>query len=904
MQPRTFTFCRQRAGLVVGLVLAGLMAVSATPVRADDAKKPAKKEAKKKPDFPPFDEVTKDCTLIDGFFPLYFNAKTDRLLAVIPANLIGTDFLMARSVNSGGRLTGYQFGHALVRWERFKKKMMLVEPELRHLRDKKSPVRDVIDRTYTDSVVLATPIVTLRGGDPVIDLDAIFKRNPDGNTRVFGGSLDASLSKWVKKKAFADNLELAVEGVFMGRNGGTKATLHYSISRLPKNGYEPREADDRIGYFMTARKDWTTPHDAPTTFKRYIHRWWLRKAEPDQAVSDVHPNDQIVFYIEKTVPVKFRRYIREGILLWNSAFEKAGIRNAIAVRQQTDSNEFAGLDPEDVNYNFFRWIVSGRAFAMGPSRANPLTGQILDADIIMDDSMARVWYDRYDRMMAQGPAGDDAQLSAFLDAHPEWRFQSSFDKLLPGFDAPEAALPAFEPETSRWLKQIQPHANCSYANGVAHEMCLGAALLDASPNPGVTRDEFVGQWLKLVACHEVGHTLGLRHNFKASAWLPLSAIIANDNPDVPTTASVMDYNPAVYNVDRSPRKLYLSQAVGPYDDLAIAYGYRLPTKGEKEADMLAEIAASLAEQGLHYATDDNRSFFDPDPLVNVYDHSRDPVEWAAYRMDLADSLRKDLADWAIQDGESYHRLRRAFDMLLFEYTRVTRFAARVIGGQYLTRDHRDDPNARTPIEIVPLKTQQAALDFLNQRVFSEKAFQFDPALLNQLAPGRWSHWGTTEYDPQEDYPLHDRIAAVQYWALFHVTNPVTLRRVHDAELKVPADQPAMTLADLLAGVTATIWSELTGDVGQKQFTGRDPFIASVRRDLQRKHLAMLTRIVLAPADGAYPPDAIAIARMQMTDLKASIARCQENSGLDAASRAHLADSSARIEKALDAGYEF
>jgi hypothetical protein len=114
----------------------------------------------------------------------------------------------------------------------------------------------------------------------------------------------------------------------------------------------------------------------------------------------------------------------------------------------------------------------------------------------------------------------------------------------------------------------------------------------------------------------------------------------------------------------------------------------------------------------------------------------------------------------------------------------------------------------------------------------------------------------------------------------------------------------MTLADLLAGVTATIWSELTGDVGQKQFTGRDPFIASVRRDLQRKHLAMLTRIVLAPADGAYPPDAIAIARMQMADLKASIARCQENSGLDAASRAHLADSSARIEKALDAGYEF
>ena len=189
---------------------------------------------KEKPDYKPFEEVTKGYEKIDGFLPLYYQKKTDHLLAVIPQSMIGTDFLIAESITSGGRLTGYQFGHMVVRWEEFNKKLILVEPETRHLREK-STMKDVIERTYTDSVLLSTPIVTKRGNDPVIDLNSVFKQDISGLGPFFGGRMDASISKWSEKKVFPDNIEIAVDAVYNGKgNGGKKATIHYSISRLPK----------------------------------------------------------------------------------------------------------------------------------------------------------------------------------------------------------------------------------------------------------------------------------------------------------------------------------------------------------------------------------------------------------------------------------------------------------------------------------------------------------------------------------------------------------------------------------------------------------------------------------------------------------------------------------------------
>jgi hypothetical protein len=174
---------------------------------------------------------------------------------------------------------------------------------------------------------------------------------------------------------------------------GKTVVIHYGLCQLPEAGYQSRVADDRVGHFLSVVKDFST-ESPDTTFVRYVNRWRLERAEP---VDSKHPEKlsapkkKIVFWIERSVPDEFRASVREGILEWNKAFEKIGFKDAIEVRQQQDED----FDPEDINYNTFRWITTDAGFAMGPSRANPLTGEILDADIIFDASMIRFWRQEY-----------------------------------------------------------------------------------------------------------------------------------------------------------------------------------------------------------------------------------------------------------------------------------------------------------------------------------------------------------------------------------------------------------------------------------------------------------------------------------------------------------------------------
>ena len=128
-------------------------------------------------------------------------------------------------------------------------------------------------------------------------------------------------------------------------------------------------ADDRVGYFVTALKDFSKKENEDDRFVRYINRWNLEKADPSAEMST--PKEPIVFWLEKTIPFKYRKPIRDGILEWNKAFAKAGYYDAIEVRQQPDD---APWDPGDIRYNTFRWITAGAGFAMGPSRVNPTTG--------------------------------------------------------------------------------------------------------------------------------------------------------------------------------------------------------------------------------------------------------------------------------------------------------------------------------------------------------------------------------------------------------------------------------------------------------------------------------------------------------------------------------------------------
>ncbi|MCB9854952.1 MAG: zinc-dependent metalloprotease [Phycisphaerales bacterium] len=888
--------------LPVALVLAGL---TFAPSAIAQEKKAPEEKKKEKPEFPPFDETMKDFkevpTSDTPMFSLYHNKKTDSLRAVIPGSMIGKQFLIASSISGGPAATGFQLDHFLAYFDRMDKNLVLMRVDPRYVLDGDKPITDVVKRSYgSDFIMQKIPIITMNGGDPVIDLDDLFKGDFSGISGMGAGSINSDLSKWAEFKPFKENVELSVDLAMMGRDGGKRMLVHYSLSQIPDSakGYKPRVADDRVGYFMTARMDWMKDYKADTMFDRYIERWRLEKRDPSLEFSA--PKDPIVWYIEKTVPLQYRRWVKEGILEWNKAFEKCGILDAIEVVQQ-EEDRFGDYDPEDVRYNFFRWIVTGRGFAMGPSRAHPLTGQIFDADIVMDDAMARIYVNRYDLLTGDESswAPYDPYMQAFFDANPRYKFKTPRELLLPNLRLSTDPNAEFLANLQRRMQERgQPVCEC--ASGMAHQAQFASLAMEAK---GIGRDseEFMGQIIKEVVMHEVGHCLGLRHNFKASTWLSMDEILKSKNANEACVGSVMDYNPAIVAPRGQEQGSFVTRTIGPYDYWAIEYGYRNVGKPYKdEEEMLSKIGSRAAEPGLAYSTDeDTFGSISPDPLSNRFDMGSDVMAYAKQQIELSESLLKDVTKWAVKDGESYNKLRRAVISILSQKARATSFVARFPGGIDVSRTHKGDTDEKTPMMPTDPKLQRKALQFVCDNVFAEDAYKIDPDLLNHLAAGRFSHWGSDEFDFFVEFNVHDFVASAQNQCLFAMINPFTIGRIHDNQVKYSGDD-VYSLGEHMTALTDAIWSEL--NESDRKGTESKPLINSFRRNLQRQHLDELMNLVLSEPGGIVPADANAIARLSVSDLSKKIGKRLGAGDIDIASRAHLADIKTRIDKALEAQY--
>ncbi len=239
--------------------------------------------------------------------------------------------------------------------------------------------------------------------------------------------------------------------------------------------------------------------------------------------------------------------------------------------------------------------------------------------------------------------------------------------------------------------------------------------------------------------HEVGHSLGLRHNFKASTMLTADQL--NDTSITRVkglVGSVMDYSPINIAPKGKKQGDFYSTTIGPYDYWAIEYAYT-PIMGD-EATELKKIAARAPEHDLVYATDED-SFLNDDPYVNRWDLGADPCEFGKERIALASALLKDLDARVVSDGESWVRTRRAFSILLEQWGDGAILASQYVGGQSVSRDHKADKDARDPIVPVPGAKQRDCLKFVSDSILADSAFQFSPALLRRLGAERWMHWG-------------------------------------------------------------------------------------------------------------------------------------------------------------------
>ena len=872
---------------------AGLLMVAATAAWADPPKenRPAGANPSAQPKHPSYDDVLANAETVDGFIKLH--QKDMRLYAEISPGDLDKDLMVAIAIARGigqqpllGGMT-WGFGDNWI-WQ-FRKvddRIQIVRRNVRFRAASGTPQARAVHLAYTDSILFSLPIATKSpGGNYVVDFTPVFMSDlPQISAVLPGFGFVPDRSSWAEVKGFKDNVTIQVAATYAGGGGGHGALegvpdtrgvtlyIHYSVSRLPQTGYQPRLADDRVGHFLSVIKDYSKTGE-DDQFVRYVNRWDLRKSEPSAAVSP--PATPIVFWIEKTVPYKYRGAVRAGILEWNKAFERAGFSNAIEVRQQPDD---ATWDPEDINYNTFRWITSSAGFAMGPSRVNPLTGQILDTDIIFDADFIEKWTqmigdEKPNAMITLPRAGNSAEGMR--------------------------GVPSF--------LQRDHEAICDYSRVMGEQLTFGALALSARGKAASKEqiEKLLVDGVKSVVTHEVGHTLGLRHNFKASAYFTMEDI---SNPektrDIGLAASVMDYVPVNISPKGKRQGDYFSRTIGPYDYWAIEYAYKPfsgGTDGEKAE--LAKIASRCTEPALQYATDEDISPVEPDPLVNRFDLSSDPIEFARWRVELINQLLPGLIDESVESGESYHRAREAFTYLLHDHARAMEYVARFVGGVYVHRDHKGDPNARPPYVIVEPKKQREALKFLNQQVFGPEAYQFPSKLYNFLAPTHWNHWGIKEFG-RPDYPVHDIVLSMQDHVLGMVLSPVTLSRLIDSELKTPANQDAFTAAELLQGLTSAVFSETEtlGKLKDGKFTDRKPAISSLRRNLQRLYFEQLADLAMGNADA--PVDCQTVAAAELSRLKTSLNNVLAGKvQLDTYTRSHLAELVVRIRKVLDARLE-
>jgi hypothetical protein len=938
------------AALAAAAIVAAPVAAQAGAPQDVDPEKIAKAIAeatkdKKEEKLPELEKFVEGMEKIEGLFTLY--RKKDDLYAFIPKKFLEKPMYLATSVAAGPGMAGFQGPDWMVEFHRRDNRIFVIQPDTFFRAKEKGPIHKAVTLQHPGIIKAALTAKAEQAGGVLIDLTDLYVKGAEAFIGFIARGKDPSLAQINKVKNFPQNVEVAFD--LVTRIGGGSAgpslpfmpasqpgeitTVHYSLSALPEQtAYVPRIADDRIGYFLTVAKDYDVDYRDETNVQRFVNRWNLEKADPSLALSP--PKEPIVFYVEKTVPTRFQRWVQEGIEEWNKAYEKVGFVNAIIARQQTDS-QFNDLDPEDVRYNFFRWITSDVPFAMGPSRVDPRTGQILDADIIFDDSMVRAYVQDWDLMVEEAilesfsPADE-----RFLAENPEWNpLRHLPNRRVDGKvrGASELLSLARNLHDSSGAGVQEPFGSgrkvCGIGRGHSRQMALAALHFgffasarddkDGKKKEREWPEEFVGQVVKEIVMHEVGHTLGLRHNFKASSWRSFAEFNPADGKVEDLSASVMDYNPLNIVPKGSPQGRYVMTTIGPYDIWAIEYGYKPIPGGKPEAEKeeLAKIAARCAEPGHDYATDED--IYLADPLTNRWDYGKDTLEFLKSRCALVEHLQKEALDRVIDEGESYAAARGAIMTLLAERGQVCTFGAAYVGGYNFSRDHRGDPGARDPIVFVPPAKQREALQLLRDRIFAAEAFELPPDLLRKLAPSRWSYWGTpfdVEPETEAAFPYHDLVLALQTWTLRELMSPGTIRRLADGEVATPTEEEALTIPELLTALTDTIFAEIPaadrrGRAAEaataRRFTNRNPFVESIRRNLQREYVGRLIALALATEVSAYPRPARTLAWYHLRNLKGRIDGSLEGGAadrLDEYTRAHLEESRERIARALEATF--
>jgi len=872
------------AALALSLTLAGCATAQApapapapTPAAAPSGATPAPSPAAR-PGAPapgalaPFADITREAKRTDGYLPVW--TREDRNWLEIPAALLDKPFFMGGSIARGQGDSRFWPGLTtraqMVVLQRVGNNVQLVARNLAARAPAGTPLAQAVSESYADSLLAVAPLASAphpASKALLVDAQALL----GGDLAGFQATLEATY-----RLAYAHDRGNSHIERLRTQAGGTSITLRqhfalprlpaspppgstapaptlpdvpdprslflgvtYTLAPLPAEPLKTRLADPRVGHFTTAYLDFG---DDTSNGRRahLIRRWRLQKADPSAEVSK--PREPIRVVMDRNIPARWREAVKSGLLEWNKAFERAGFRDALVVEQQPADADWHTL--EGTRHVAVRWFAQDGpgSTAVGPSQSDPRTGEMLRGTVMLDENRARLF--------RTGSADTQPRLPPAAPAHAAARAEDFCDVQAGSFD--DAA-------TAQELLTLRG---------------------DFDP-VGPQGDAYVAGQIKQVTMHELGHVLGLRHNFRASAGVTLAQL---RDPAYTSknglSHSVMEYHATNTPLQGEPVPDYFMSTIGAYDYWAIEYAYREFADEATEKRELARLAAlGETDARLAYATDGDSGGFDP--LVNQRDMTDDPLAFAERRIKLARELWQRTQDRKIAPDEHLTRNRRNLMAGFGMMAQAVPWALKYVGGSFTERATAQSGKAL--VTPVPPAQQRRALDLVVREVLAPGAFTFDPAFMSRLGSD------TLERGSATDYSLPASVAVLQRNVLDSLTAEALAQRLADAESKVAKADQLLNFAEVQQRLSDAVWSELTAAKAGVQ-------IDSLRRNLQREHVRRLASGVLRPTAAADVRPVLRQAATQLqTRLQAALAAKPTP-----LVRAHLDDCLSTLGEALKA----
>ena len=672
----------------------------------------------------------------EGFLTLHRNVEDDEYFLELTEEDLDREFIYFAYLLNAPQAAGVRGGAigqgAILEFRRFKDGLALYKKNTYFSNETDNNIGKADLTNIVEAFLENFSIVVEDEGKIIISVDDLFKSETLTNVspnlppeyRDFValnlGRLDSSKTFVNQVRNYPKNTAVEVVFGFSNSNPNQRRAVYAvadarytSISgrhlfvEMPDDGFEPRIADQRVGYFSQRVTDMSTYDNYPQ--RDLINKWRLVKKDPSAELSE--PVEPIVFWVDKATPEEIKPMVVRGIEAWNFAYERAGFKNAVVAKIQPDDSEW---DAGDVQYNVVRWSSSPEPgfSGYGPSIGNPRTGELIAADIVQEFNAIKRGYN-YRKLWGWTPENDPLE-----------------------------------------------------------------------------------QWIVSLTMHEVGHTIGLRHNFSASYLYGPREVHDKSVTGNVTIASIMDYDPINLAPPGMEQGMYFPTEPGEYDRWAIEFAYTPNLTEEARAKLLAK----SVEPPYTYGPDGD-AMSSPgrniDPRAKRYDMSNDVVTYTADRFMTIDNKIAELNEIYADEGETKNDFTNSFYSLVTEKGRFMDAVSRQIGGVYVTKlvNGQDDVNAYEP---VPYEKQKAAMDLITSKFLANGVWSFDPEILKNLQREKRA----TGYSSggNEDPRLHDMVLGMQGRVLAALLHPNVMTRLVDSAQYGNTYMPNEVLEDLFQGI--------------------------------------------------------------------------------------------------------